>query len=98
MKPIYLLLLLLMACGFFACTTNLAQQDQTEIAPITDGKTLDATAFAELVDEMVNMDLFDEEEFLSSEDYGVMDLRLFMQEDGTSLDADFLFDDGFESC
>lgn len=94
MKPIYLLLLLLMATGFFACTTNFTQE-VTEITPAPEGKSLDATAFAEVSEAFVELDLFDEESFKTTEGYGVMDVRLYLNEAGENVDADFLFDAGF---
>lgn len=93
MKPIYLLLLLFLACGFFACTED-PTQATTELAPQPEGKTLDAASFAEFTSVMVDFGLFDEDEFGDLEDYGSEDVRLFRHADG-ELGLDFLTNDGF---
>lgn len=80
MKPIYLLLLLLMACGFFACTTD-QSQDATEIMPAPEGKTLDAFSFSEFTDLLVDFDVFDETTLQEEGDYGAGDFRLYFDED-----------------
>jgi hypothetical protein len=80
MKPIYLLLLLLIACGFFACTTD-QTQDATEIMPTPEGKTLDAFSFTEFTDVLVDFDVFDEVSLQEEGDYGAGDFRLYYDED-----------------
>jgi hypothetical protein len=84
MKPLYLLLLLLMACGFFACTTDLAQQT-TEILPAPEGKALDADDFSELTSIFVDFDVFDESSFREEADYGAGDFRLYFDKEGELL-------------
>lgn len=81
MKPLYLLLLLLMACGFFACTTDMTQQP-AEIAPVPEGKTLDAESFAEFTELLVDFGLFKEDDLVTEEDYGAGDFRLFFDKTG----------------
>lgn len=94
MKPIYLLLLVLMACGFFACTTDYAT-DATEIAPQPEGKTLNASDFADFTSAMVELGFFDEESFTEPEDYGTEDVRILLDEEG-EFNVDFLTNDGFD--
>lgn len=93
MKPIYLLLLLFMAIGFFACT-----EDPTavaiELAPQPEGKILDATSFAEFTDALVDFGIFEEDDLTDLEDYGSEDVRLYRNEAG-ELELDFLTNDGF---
>lgn len=93
MKPIYLLLLVLLACGFFACTEELSQPT-TELAPQPESKTLDATSFAEFTSVMVDFGFFDEDEFTDLDDYGTEDVRLFHHANG-EFGLDFLTNDGF---
>lgn len=92
-KPLYFLLLLLLACGFFACTEEIGQPT-TELSPQPEGKTLDAAGFAEFTSVMVEFGLFDEDEFGDLEDYGSEDVRLFRHANG-ELGLDFLTNDGF---
>lgn len=96
MKPVFWLLLLLLSCGFFACTKE-SNPNQTEISPTPERKGLDAAVFAELTSEMVEFYLFDEDHFQELEDYGVMDLRIFFDQESGDLDADFLFDASYIS-
>lgn len=91
MKHVIWLLLLLLSCGFFACTKEF-NRNQTEISPAPERKGLDATAFAELTNSMIEFDIFDEDHFQELEDYGVMDLRIFFDQESRELDAEFLFD------
>jgi len=93
MKPVYLLLLLFMAIGFFACTED-PTQVATELAPQPEGKTLDANSFAEFTDALVEFGLFDEDDFTELEDYNSEDVRLYLNEGG-ELELDFLTEDGF---
>ncbi|MFT5998026.1 MAG: hypothetical protein ACI81P_000472 [Neolewinella sp.] len=81
MNPIHLLLLLLLACGFFACTTDLAQQT-TKILPAPEGKTLDADEFSQLTDIFVDFNVFEEGSLREEEDYGAGDFRLYFDEEG----------------
>lgn len=93
MKPLYLLLLLFLACGFFACTED-PTQAATELTPQPEGNTLDAAGFAEFTSVMVEFGLFDEDQFADLEDYGSEDVRLFRHDNG-ELGLDFLTTDGF---
>ncbi len=93
MKPLYFLLLLFLAFGFFACTED-PTQAVTELAPEPEGKTLDAGSFAEFTSVMVDFGLFDETQFENLEDYASEDVRLFRHPNG-ELGLDFLTTDGF---
>lgn len=93
MKPLYLLLLLFLACGFFACTEDISQA-ATELAPQPEGKTLDATSFAEFTSVMVDFGLFNEAKFENLEDYNSEDVRLFLDDEG-EIGLDFLTTEGF---
>jgi hypothetical protein len=84
MKPIYLLLVL-MACGFFACTTDFTS-DATEIAPQPEGKTLDAAILADFTSDLDDLGLFDTEEMIEADYIGIEDFRLYLQ------DGEFAFD------
>ncbi|SEP84550.1 hypothetical protein [Neolewinella agarilytica] len=88
MKPIYLLLLLFMAIGFFACTED-PTQVATELVPQPEGKVLDAQNFADLTGFMVEFGLFEEGNLVDLEDYGSEDLRFYLNDKG-ELDLDFL--------
>ncbi len=70
-----------MACGFFACTTDQAQ-DATEITPAPEGKTLDAFSFTEFTELLVDFDVFDETSLKEEGDYGAGDFRLYYDEEG----------------
>lgn len=91
MKPIYLLLLVLMACGFFACTTDYAT-DTTEINPQPEGKAMDATSFAVFTTDLADLGLFDEDDQLFDGEHGSEDFRIYLDEDEGSITADFLTD------
>ena len=93
MKPIYLLLLLFMAIGLFACTED-PTQVATELAPQPEGKILDANSFAEFTNNLVDFGLFEEDNFTDLEDFGSEDVRLYRNEAG-ELEVDFLTNDGF---
>jgi len=86
MKPIYLLLLVLMACGFFACTTDYAT-DSTEIAPQPEGKIMDAATFASFTTDLEEFGLFDKEVMTDDDFHGVEDFRIYLVEDGTTFDC-----------
>lgn len=96
MKPVFWLLVFLLSCGFFACSKDF-NLNQTELSPAPERKGLDAMAFAELTNTMIEFDLFDEDNFDDLEDYGVMDLRIYFDPESGELDADFLFDASYVS-
>jgi len=96
MKLLYLLLFVLIACGFFACTTELGQPEVTELQPTPAGKKLDARAFAEFTDLFVTFGIFDAETYRDSDHFGVMDVRLQINETA-DLSLGFLMNDGFLS-
>jgi|AntRauTorckE5430_2_1112549.scaffolds.fasta_scaffold00916_9 hypothetical protein len=95
MRPIHLLLLLCLACGFFACTED-PSQVATELTPRPENKTLDAASFAEFTNNIVALGLFDEEAFADPEDFGSEDVRLFYDADEDEATVDFLTNDGFD--
>jgi hypothetical protein len=70
-----------MACGFFACTTDQAQE-ATEIMPSPEGKTLDAFSFTEFTDLLIDFDVFDEVSLQEDGGYGAGDFRLYYDGDG----------------
>ncbi len=96
MKPIYLLLLVLMACGFFACTTDYAT-DTTEITPKPEGKIMNAASFADFTTDLDELGLFNNEAQLFDDAHGSEDFRLYIDEEGESITIDFLTDsDGLD--
>lgn len=80
MKPIYLLLLVLMACGFFACTNDYTA-DATELSPQPEGELMDATAFANFTAALEDFGLFAEGEQLFEGEYGSEDFRIYIDKD-----------------
>lgn len=92
MKPIYLLLVLFMAIGFFACTEDLTEV-ATELVPQPESKTLNSTSFAEFTEALVDFGIFKEDGLTDLEDYGSEDVRLYLNETG-ELELDFLTNDG----
>lgn len=79
MKPIYLLLMVLMACGFFACTSDYAT-DTAEITPKPEGKVMDAASFAEFTTSLDDLGLFDSDDSLFDNAPGSEDFRLYIDE------------------
>lgn len=96
MKPIYLLLLVLMACGFFACTADYAT-DATELSPQPEGNRMDAASFAVFTTDLNDLGLFDEDNQLFEGEHGSEDFRIYLDEEEGSITADFLTDsDGLD--
>ena len=91
MKPIYLLLLVLMAFGFFACTTDYVT-DPTEISPQPEGKTMDAASFAEFTSALDDFGLFATDTELFANNQGSEDFRVYIdaEEDEKCPTIDFL--------
>ncbi|TXF88212.1 hypothetical protein FUA23_15480 [Neolewinella aurantiaca] len=92
MKPRYLLLLALLACGFSACTTDYTT-NTSHISPLPEGELMNAASFAELASGLEELGLFDATA-MADEPLAVEDLRIYLHEN--ELTADFLSDSGNE--
>ncbi|MTB52391.1 hypothetical protein [Lewinella sp. W8] len=87
MKPVYLLLLVLIAIGFFACERDLLEPSQP-VAQSED-KVLGTNELAEFSARLADINLFDESTHTDPSHYGAGEVRLFIDEAG-DLALDFL--------
>jgi hypothetical protein len=88
MKPVYLLLLVLLAIGFFACERDLLQEPAQPMAQSED-KVLGTNELAEFSSRLADINLFDESSHTDPAHYGTGEVRLFIDEAG-DLALDFL--------
>lgn len=88
MKPIYLLLLVLMAIGFFACERDLLLEPSQPLTQSED-KVLGTNELAEFSARLADINLFDESTHTDPSHYGAGEVRLFIDEAG-DLALDFL--------
>ena len=89
MKPLYLLLLVLIACGFYACTPDQAIAP-TEFSPRAEGNTMDAASFAELTDALAEFGLFSTDPDDFADEAGSEDFRIHLDEEEKEITLDFL--------